>query len=89
MEIEFNAMKFDFASRWKEELVCSCNRGRLVLVFSMGKPTVYLPSAGRWSKIAPVWAKEEWAHLHDQLQRWCESGGVELVVDNESGLYEE
>ncbi|MFN6109953.1 MAG: hypothetical protein ACK493_06230 [Planctomycetota bacterium] len=79
---------FSFLSRWKEELVCSSDRGSFVLVFAMGRPTVYLPSQERWSKIGPKWARQAWAELHDQLRVWCEREGVCLVVDDESGLYE-
>ena len=81
-------LKFDFRSRWKEELVCSCERGTFVLVFAMGKPTVYLPSEQRWAEVGPAWAKEEWANLRDQLRAWCDPGSVELMIDDESELYE-
>lgn len=81
-------LKFSFLSRWKEELVCSSERGSFVLVFAMGKPTVYLPSEQRWAKLGPAWAKGEWPNLRDQLQAWCDRGSVDLVVDDESSLYE-
>jgi hypothetical protein len=76
-----------FHPRWKEELVCRCTGGSFVLEFTMGVPTVYLPNKKRWAEVAPRWAVNSWDALHDKLRLWCEQNGIQLVVDETSGVY--
>jgi hypothetical protein len=47
-------MSFEFTPRWKEELVCECADGRLVVEITMGILHVYFPSEARWSRDAPT-----------------------------------
>ena len=75
-------LKFHFQPRWKEELVCTCDLGSLVLDLTMGVATVYLPNQHVWASIAPDWAKSHWQTLHDQLQTWCSSQNIPLHLSD-------
>ena len=75
-------LKFGFQPRWKEELVCECDLGSLVLDMTMGMPTVYLPNEQTWPSFAPDWATPHWQILHDQLQAWCSSQNVPLQLSD-------
>jgi hypothetical protein len=74
--------EFRFQPRWKEELVCECDLGSLVLDLTMGVPTVYLPNEQVWPAIAPDWAKPHWQSLHDQLQAWCSGQNIPLQLSD-------
>ncbi len=69
---------FTFEPRWKEELVCSCPLGSLLLSMPMGVVSVRLPSEESWSSSAPEWAKPHWQSFRRQLREWCDQQGVPL-----------
>jgi hypothetical protein len=75
-------LEFRFQPRWKEELVCECALGILVLDMTMGVTVVYLPNAQAWVSFAPLWAKPHWHTLHDQLQTWCSSQNIPLQLSD-------
>jgi hypothetical protein len=79
--IDAQEVTYIFKSKWKEELICSCDLGEFCLEFVMGVPTVYLPTENQWQNLAPVWAGKHWQSLHCQLQAWCHAGGFGLVLD--------
>lgn len=41
-------MNFTFQTRWKEELVCSCPLGKVVLEMPMGVASVYILTELAW-----------------------------------------
>ena len=83
-----SAPKYQFNVRWKEELVCSCPEGALVLDFTMGVPTVYFPSEEIWQQRAPAWAKDKRVEILDELTEWCRSEKVPLIVDDTGSVGE-
>jgi hypothetical protein len=83
---EDTVSKFQFHYRWKEELVCSCPEGTFTLELTIGFATVYLPTEETWQKIAPDWAKGEWATLHKDIQLWCVNNSIPLVIDSNAHL---
>jgi hypothetical protein len=80
-------MDFTFQSRWKEELVCSCPLGKLVLEMPMGVPSVYMPTEQVWKDSAPAWASPYWQALHAQLAKWCTDHGFPLYVDGSATVF--
>lgn len=80
-------MDFSFQSRWKEELVCICRLGKLVLEMPMGVPSVYIPSEQAWQDSAPAWAVPYWQALHLQLAKWCADQGIPLHVDKSASVF--
>ena len=44
--------KYTFTPRWKEELVCSCEDGEIVIDLTMGIPNVYFYGVATWAKRA-------------------------------------
>lgn len=80
-------MDFTFEPRWKEELVCWCSLGALLLDMPMGVVSVYLPSAEAWQQRAPIWARPHWEELHVQLRNWCAASSFPLHVDGSAGVY--
>lgn len=76
-----NDVVYTFQPRWKEELVCTCPFGSLVLDMPMGIVSVYVPTEARWRTVAPVWAIEHWPALHAQLRDWCAQNDIPLHVD--------
>lgn len=75
---------FRFQPRWREELVCSCELGAVVIEMTMGgvKGHVYLPSESIWQRQAPEWARPLWPELHAQLTAWCGSERMPLDVED-------
>jgi hypothetical protein len=86
-EIEIPRMDFTFQPRWKEELVCICPLGKLVLEMPMGVPSVYIPSEQAWQNAAPAWALPYWQALHLQLVKWCADHGFPLHVDKSASVF--
>jgi hypothetical protein len=82
MPPDMHQLEFQFQQRWKEELVCECALGSLVLDMTMGVTVVYLPNAQAWVSFAPPWAKPHWQSLHDQLQAWCSSQNIPLQLSD-------
>ena len=74
-------VSYEFLPRWKEELVCRCAQGELILEYAMGTPTVCLPVKDRWTMMAPDWSLEYWDSIHAQLSDWCSQNKVALVID--------
>ncbi len=68
-DIPLSTMVYTFSPRWKEELVCSCPTGRLVLELTMGILTIYFPTQKNWRRLAPSWAK----NLHDEIHTALEA----------------
>lgn len=67
-----NGPVFLFQPRWREELVCTCAEGSLVIEMTMGaREEVCLPSEATWQKNAPEWARPLWSSLESQLRSWC------------------
>ena len=79
-------MDYVFEPRWKEELVCSCDEGRLVFELTMGTLTVYLPTRDKWAGSAPEWAKPLYDEIHDALEVWAKSQAIPLVIDGSAAV---
>lgn len=74
--------------RWKEELVVTGPGGnKLILEFSMGFPTVYLPTEQVWAEKAPPWAAGLWPRLRQELERWCAFNNAALVISETAGVW--
>ena len=69
-----------FQPRWKEELVCSCERGAFVITMPMGVVSVDYPTEDTWRQEAPDWARPHWAAIRGQLAAWCASQKIPLHV---------
>ena len=78
---------FTFAPRWKEEMVCTCDRGALVLEMTMYVIIVYLPTADRWTTIAPAWAIPLYDTLRNQLAAWCREQNIPLHIDPTAAVW--
>ncbi len=78
---------FNFRPSWKEDLVCIGSGGSFVLELSMGIMTAYLPTEDAWRDKAPVWAKDLWPVLHDELQDWCRHNKANFIVDATAVIY--
>lgn len=72
---------FKFQPRWKEELVVTGPRGRLVLELPMGQLTAYLPTENVWRDLAPDWAVELWPELKAELELWCAANQARFRID--------
>ena len=48
---------------------------------TMGKEAVYFPSAERWTRDAPAWAKSRRDEILAALREWC-GARIPLVVDD-------
>jgi hypothetical protein len=77
-----NQVTFRFHPRWKEELVCSCELGAVVIEMTMGVDHVYLPAESVWQRQAPEWARALWPQLHAQLAEWCRREKIPLDVED-------
>lgn len=76
--------------RWKEELVVTGSGGdALILEFSMGIPTVYLPTEAVWAGKAPAWAAGLWPELREALEGWCQFNNAALVIEERAGVWPE
>lgn len=82
-----DTLKFSFQPRWKEELVCSCALGSLILEMPMGKVSVYVPTQGQWPLKAPAWAAPHWETLRAQLVQWCAANRIPLYVDESAMVF--
>lgn len=78
---------FQFAPRWKEELVCTAPGGTLVLELPMGILTAYLPTEEEWKRRAPEWAQGLWQELRSDLEEWCEVNGAQFIIDPNAIVY--
>ncbi len=81
-------MPFEFRPRWKEELVCECADGQLIVEIAMGVPHVYFPSEARWDRDAPSWAKARYAEILADLTRWCAVQNLPLTVEDSAWIEE-
>ena len=72
---------FIFQPRWKEELFCKGATGEFVLELSMGVLSAYLPTEDSWKEKAPIWARELWPVLRDELAEWCEVNKANFFID--------
>lgn len=72
---------FDFASRWKEELVVTGPGGAFILELPMGRLAAYLPTEEAWSAVAPEWAVALWPILKAELEAWCGTHRADFVID--------
>ena len=77
-----------FTPRWKEELVCECAEGKLVIDMTMGVVRVYFPSEERWNTAAPPWARPRYVEILAALREWC-GDKTPLVVDDSGWVQEE
>lgn len=75
-------IKFSFQPRWKEELVCQCELGEIVLDMPMGTVSVYVPTESAWREVAPVWAVLLWKSFFEQLSAWCDLQKIPLHLDD-------
>jgi hypothetical protein len=80
-------MDFTFQPRWKEELVCSCSLGELILEMPMGVPSIYLPTEVVWQASAPDWARPYWNSIHTQLKAWCALHDFPLFLDDTASVF--
>lgn len=80
-------MNFTFQTRWKEELVCSCPLGKVVLEMPMGVASVYILTELAWQSSAPAWARPHWRTLYTQLLAWCIEYEFPLYVDNTASVF--
>jgi hypothetical protein len=78
---------FDFAPRWKEELVCTGPGGSFILEFPMGVPSAYLPTEEEWARRSPVWAKDLWPVLRAELEQWCKENKAMFYIDPTAHVY--
>jgi hypothetical protein len=74
-------IQFSFQPRWKEELVCQCELGQIVLDMPMGTVSVYVPTRDAWKTVAPVWAAPFWESFYEQLGAWCDTQKIPLHLD--------
>jgi hypothetical protein len=81
-----SAMSFEFTPRWKEELVCECAEGKLVVEITMGVLHVYFPSEARWKRDAPTWARMRYEEILGDLTRWCTAKSIPLTVDDSAWM---
>lgn len=72
---------FEFKPRWKEELVVTSKDGSFVLELPMGVLSAYLPTQDAWREKSPVWAKESWVDLKQELEVWCRENNAKLIID--------
>ncbi len=72
---------FKFQPRWKELLVVNGFDGEFNLEYSMGIPTIYLPTEVVWLQNAPEWAKNYYTELKTELEIWCEQNDLPLVIE--------
>ncbi len=70
-----------FEPRWKEELLCSCADGKLVLELAMGILTVYLPPIEKWERVVPPWARGRYQELERDLRAWSRAQAIPMVID--------
>lgn len=73
--------KVTFAPRWKEELVCTMDGRQFVIELTMGELHAYLPSKEVWARLAPDWARGQWARVHQDLTTWCQGQSIPLTVE--------
>ena len=81
------ATTFQFSPRWKEELVVTGPGGSFVLELPMGKLSAYLPTEEAWRKRSPVWAKDCWSTLRDELGHWCKQNKADFIIDETAGVF--
>lgn len=80
---------FQFSPRWKEEVLVSGVGGSFVLDLTMGVMTAYLPNEENWKQNGPVWARELWPVLRDELEDWCRANNAQLIIDDERYITQE
>ena len=78
---------FTFQPRWKEELVVAGAEGSFILELPMGVLSAYLPTENIWREKAPVWAKELWPVLKEELEVWCKENNAKFIVDKTAKVY--
>jgi hypothetical protein len=81
-------MKYTFKSRWKEELVCTCENGILITEITMGTLTVYPPDEAGWERQVPVWAKGDYSNFISQLKSWCLENKIPISIESNGWIYE-
>ena len=72
---------FAFKPRWKEQLVVTSKNGSFVLELPMGVLSAYLPTQDVWREIAPLWAKDNWPELRQDLEVWCKQNNAKFIID--------
>ncbi|MGB4772668.1 MAG: hypothetical protein WBP58_14470 [Chitinophagaceae bacterium] len=78
-----------FQPRWKEEIVATSRRGKLVFEMTMGIDHVYFPSQVLWEKNAPEWAKPMWEEYMNACIRWCNNNSIPFTLADNTFMYEE
>lgn len=79
---------YRFQARWKEEMLCTCSLGSLILDMPMGVVSVYLPTRSKWEATAPAWAREQWRSVHEQLSQWCSRNTTPLHIEENAQVWE-
>jgi hypothetical protein len=67
-----------FTPRWRDDLVCSSQEGRVVL--GMAADEVHVPTEEAWARRAPAWATGRRSELLTALEAWSVAYGVRLTV---------
>ena len=80
---------FTFQPRWKEELVVTSKNGSFILDLSMGILSAYLPTQNVWHEKAPIWAKDSWPELKQELEAWCKENNAKFIIDATAIVYSE
>jgi hypothetical protein len=78
---------FQFAGRWKEELVATGAGGSFVLEMPIGILSVYLPPEAEWQRKGPDWARPHWHELKLDLEAWCAAANAVLHIDPTATVY--
>jgi hypothetical protein len=66
--------------------VCACDAGQLIFEMPMGDPVVLFPTEERWNAIviAPHWAASRRKEILAELETWCTTNGIPLVITPET-----
>lgn len=88
-------MTFEFQSKWKEELQCTCPLGTLSFdwVGAWSRSKIYLPSEAGWKNMTPEWAHPYYREIFQQLADWLlelrKSGcRVTVVIEDFHGQWD-
>ncbi|MFO1032633.1 MAG: hypothetical protein U1E15_00505 [Hyphomicrobiales bacterium] len=82
-------MVFTFEPKWKEELHVTGPGGTFCLFLPMGVLTACLPSEKAWQSVAPAWARNDWAILHEELRAWCTKHQARLEISDTALVWTE
>ncbi|MEP5758073.1 MAG: hypothetical protein ABJ327_01950 [Litoreibacter sp.] len=56
--------------------------GEFILEMPMGVLSLLFPTENVWNERGPIWAKDLWPVLREELEQWCGQNKIDFIMDD-------